>query len=345
MNLNLKTQTDLFYKMLRIRRIEEAIAARYPEQKMRTPVHLSIGQEAVAAVVGAQLNNDDYAVSTHRAHAHYLAKGGSLRAMLAEIYGKVTGCCRGRGGSMHLIDQTVGFMGSTAIVGNTIPIGVGLGFAISLAKTQQISCVFVGDGAIEEGVFFEALNFSVLKKLPVLFICENNRYSVYTPFAKRQPAQRNIYEVMAAMGAKVDHADGYDVLASYAIVEHAVAGLRQGEGPYFLEFETYRWREHCGPNYDNDIGYRSEAEFLAWQQRDAIAAFKNDLSTQHQVSKVQLQQMEEMIGAEIAEAFEFAESSPFPDAIEAVTGQYKTMPASSKEGQFIAATVCSEEVV
>jgi TPP-dependent pyruvate/acetoin dehydrogenase alpha subunit len=342
MNPNLKTQTDLFYKMLRIRRIEEAIAERYSEQKMRTPVHLSIGQEAVAAVVGAQLNKDDYAVSTHRAHAHYLAKGGSLRAMLAEIYGKVTGCCRGRGGSMHLIDQSVGFMGSTAIVGNTIPIGVGLGLAISLAKTKQISCVFVGDGAIEEGVFFEALNFSVLKKLPLLFICENNRYSVYTPFAKRQPAQRNIYEVMAAMGAKVNHADGYDVLASYAIVEQAVAGLRQGEGPHFLEFETYRWREHCGPNYDNDIGYRSEAEFLAWQQRDAIVNFKKYLSHEHHVSELQWQEMAEKISEEIAEAFKFAESSPFPDAIEAVTGQYKMQV---KESHQLAEPFCSEEVL
>ena len=151
---NMPAKTNLFYTMLRIRRVEEAIADRYKEQKMRTPVHLSIGQESIAAVVGSQLHREDYCVSTHRAHAHYLAKGGSLKAMVAEIYGKVTGCCRGRGGSMHLIDTAVGFMGSTAIVGNTIPIGVGLGLSLKLSGEGKISCIFLGDGAIEEGVFF-----------------------------------------------------------------------------------------------------------------------------------------------------------------------------------------------
>ena len=191
--MNTEKKINLLYQMLRIRMIEESLAENYSKQKMRTPVHLSIGQEAAAAASGAVLNKTDYAVSSHRAHAHYLAKGGNLNAMIAEIHGKVTGCCRGRGGSMHLIDQSVGFMGSTAIVGNTIPIGVGLGLSLQLNQGNNISCIYLGDGAIEEGVFYESLNFAVLKKLPVLFICENNLYSVYTPLHKRQPINLKIY--------------------------------------------------------------------------------------------------------------------------------------------------------
>ena len=173
-------QRELLFQMKRIRHVEEKIAARYHEGKMRCPTHLSIGQEAVASAVGLSLRRDDFAISTHRAHAHYLGKGGNLQAMIAEIYGRATGCSGGRGGSMHLIDLSAGFVGSTAIVGNSIPIGVGLGLSAKLHGTEQISCVFLGDGAIEEGVFYESANFAVVKRLPVLFLCENNFYSVYS---------------------------------------------------------------------------------------------------------------------------------------------------------------------
>jgi len=319
---DINIQTSLYFIMLRIRRIEEAIAERYKEQKMRTPVHLSIGQESIAAAVGYQLTHEDYCVSTHRAHAHYLAKGGSLKAMIAEIYGKVTGCSRGRGGSMHLIDTSVGFMGSTAIVGNTIPIGVGLGLSLKLSGKNNISCIFLGDGAIEEGVFFESLNIAVLKKLPVLFICENNRYSVYSPFSKRQPQQRKIYEIATAMGVASHYGDSYNVLETYDHVHQAVTSIREGHGPYFLELETYRWREHCGPNYDNDLGYRAEDEFLSWKKRDPIEQFKNFLIEKNLLSTDQLQEMEERIFQEIQATFEFAELSEFPDPTEAITGHY-----------------------
>jgi len=169
---------ELLFQMKRIRRVEEQIAARYPEGRMRCPTHLSTGQEAVAAAVGKALRRDDLAVSGHRAHAHYLGKGGDLKAMIAEIYGKVGGCSRGRGGSMHLIDVSVGFEGSTAIVANSIPVGVGMALAAKLKKSGQVSCVFFGDGAVEEGVFYDSVNFAVVKQLPVLFLCENNLYSV-----------------------------------------------------------------------------------------------------------------------------------------------------------------------
>lgn len=323
-NDGITIKTNLFYNMLRIRRVEESIVERYKEQKMRTPVHLSIGQESIAAIVGSQLRPEDYCVSTHRAHAHYLAKGGSLKAMIAEIYGKVTGCCRGRGGSMHLMDTSVGFMGSTAIVGNTIPIGVGLGLSIKLSGETKISCIFLGDGAVEEGAFFESLNIAVLKELPILFICENNRYSVYSHFSKRQPADRKIHEIAKAMGAISDYEDSYNVLASDQIVRDAVASVRRNSRPYFLEFETYRWREHCGPNYDNDLGYRTEEEFLSWKARDPIEVFKKHLMDTDQVSHHLFREMEEEIQQEIEEAFTFAETSSFPNSIEAVTGQYKS---------------------
>ena len=312
-------ETDLFYQMLRIRMIEEAIADHYSQQKMRTPVHLSIGQEAAAVASGFVLRKTDYAVSSHRAHAHYLAKGGNLNAMIAEIHGKVTGCCRGRGGSMHLIDQSVGFMGSTAIVGNTIPIGIGLGLSIQLSNEDRISCIFLGDGAVEEGVFYESLNFAVLKNLPVLFVCENNLYSVYTPLAKRQPAHRKIHEFVRAIGAQVECvADGYDVLACTSALTAMAEKVRVRQGVGFVEIYTYRYREHCGPNFDNNIGYRDVAEYEAWLRKDSIQTFKQVC----RISDAAFKEMKMQIIEEIQNAFDFAEISPFPDAAEAITGQY-----------------------
>ena len=186
---------DLFYMMKKIRLVEERIALEYPKNEIRCPTHLSIGQEGVPAALSIALNNADYAVSTHRGHAHYLSKGGNLNKMIAEIYGKKSGCSGGKGGSMHLIDKDVGFMGTSAIVGNSIPVGVGLGLALKLNKTKNVSCIFLGDGAIEEGSFYESLNFAVLKELPIIFICENNLYSVYSPLSVRQPKNRNIRDL------------------------------------------------------------------------------------------------------------------------------------------------------
>lgn len=303
--------------------VEEAIADAYSKYKMRTPIHLSIGQEAVAAACGSILTKEDYAVSTHRAHAHYLAKGGSLNSMIAEIHGKVTGCCRGRGGSMHLIDKSAGFWGSTAIVGNTIPIGVGLGLAIKLEKSSRISCIFVGDGAIEEGVFYESLNFAVLRRLPVLFVCENNDFSVYTPFYKRQPKDRRIYKLAEAIGCKSCLADGNDVLEARLAIQKGVNYIRNEQAPFFIELNTYRWREHCGPNYDNDLNYRSHAEFEKNLINDPINKFgKYLLETKNTTNDI-LIDMEFKIKQEIEMAFYLADQAPFPDDIEAFTGEYQ----------------------
>ena len=268
---------ELYMRMKLIRFVEESIAEKYPEGKMRCPTHLCTGQEAISAGIGLALEIHDYAVSTHRSHGHYLGKGGSLPKMIAEIYGKATGCSKGKGGSMHLVDKSVGFMGSTAIVGNSIPIGAGLALAAKLDKRNQVSCIFLGDAAIEEGVFAETVNFCAQRQLPVLFVCENNFYSVYSPLAVRQPQNRSISKMVEAMGIRSSQGNGNDGIEVYEKTKKVISEIKSDSSPRFLEFETYRGREHCGPNYDNDIGYRSEKEFLKWKDRDPIKIIEEKL--------------------------------------------------------------------
>jgi TPP-dependent pyruvate/acetoin dehydrogenase alpha subunit len=317
-----KISIQLLRGMKRIRLVEEGIADRYPQGKMRCPMHLSIGQEAAAIGIGLALEPSDLAVSTHRAHAHYLSKGGNLKAMLAEIYGKASGCSGGRGGSMHLVDNKVGFIGSTAIVGNSIPIGVGLALSLQLEKSSAISTVFCGDGSMEEGVFYESANFSAVRKLPVLFVCENNLYSVYSHLSVRQPQGRKIYKMVEAIGIPTLFVDGNDPQAVYEAALIAIAHIRDGRGPFFLELATYRWREHCGPNYDNNIGYRTEEEFQKWKQKDPILFYEKKLLTGHILDKLVVKKMEDEIKDEIQIAFDFAEDSPFPKPEYALQGMF-----------------------
>ena len=322
MNLNKELALRLLYGMKRIRQVEEEIAERYSQGKMRCPTHLSIGQESAAMAVGAALDSADLAISSHRAHAHYLAKGGNLNAMLSEIYGKVTGCCRGRGGSMHLIDPSIGFMGSTAIVGNSIPIGVGLALSLQLKKSKNVTAIFFGDGCVEEGSFYESLNFAVLRHLPVLFVCENNFYSVYSPLSVRQTEGRKIYKMVDAMGIATTIADGNDVEVAYLATQKALEHIRLGRGPFFLELTTYRWREHCGPNYDNDIGYRSEQEFLDWKKKDPISLYQKILQSRGWISDESVLEIQSRLANEIDSSFVFAENSVFPDQEEAYSNEY-----------------------
>ena len=305
--------------MYRIRSVEEEISKRYSDGKMRCPTHLSIGQEAVPAAFSEIALKNDFAVSSHRGHAHYLAKGGSLKSMIAEIYGKRTGCSRGKGGSMHLIDLSVNFMGTSAIVGNSIPIGVGLGMSAKTNNTKQVSYIFFGDGAIEEGVFYESVNFAIVKKLPVIFICENNLYSVYSPLSVRQPKNRNIFKMVKAMGANVMQCDGNDVTKVYKILKKATIQTRKGKGPYFLEFSTYRWLEHCGPNFDNNIGYRTEKEFLQWKKKEPIKKLIKKIDKN---SYLKLEKIKNDIKKEVKLSFSFAEKSPYPKQSEAYKGVY-----------------------
>lgn len=299
-------KNKLFESMLRIRLVEESIANKYSEQKMRCPTHLSIGQEAIAVGVCANLTSQDQVLSTHRAHAHYLAKGGCLNSMMAEIYGKASGCSKGMGGSMHLIDTSVGFMGSTAIVANTIPVAVGLALEKKLTRKKSIACVFFGDGATEEGAFYESVNFAIIHSLPILFICENNLYSVYSGLEVRQPMDRKIYKMVRSMGISAQHANGNDVEEVARKVKHAKTMILKSGGPQFLEFDTYRWREHCGPNFDNNIGYREESEFLKWKKKDPLKNFYSENSQKYIDRKI------DTISQEIDDAHQFADDSKFP---------------------------------
>ena len=304
--------SKLYHQMLRIRAVEEAIAALYSEQQMRCPVHLSIGQEAVAAGSCAAVEQTDYAMSGHRSHAHYLAKGGSLRAMMAEIYGKAAGCCGGKGGSMHLVDLAAGFLGAVPIVGSTIPIAVGTAFASKARGESRVTLSFFGEGATEEGVFHESINFASLKKLPVVFVCENNFYSVYSPLSVRQPAQREVFQQAIGHGVEAHQADGNSVEEVFRLTRNAVEKARAGDGPTFLEFKTYRWREHCGPSFDNHIGYRTPEEYESWKAQCPLDRTRRQLMAERPAAAAEEARWQAELAREIEEAVAFAKSSPFP---------------------------------
>ena len=292
--------------------IEEGIADRYADQEMRCPVHLSIGQEASAVGVGHALLHTDRVFSTHRCHAHYLAMDGNLNAMLAEIYGKAAGCIGGRGGSMHLSDPAKGLIASVPIVASSIPLAVGTALSDQIDGNKNVSVTFFGDASVEEGVFHESANFASLRKLPVLFVCENNLYSVYTPLKDRQPS-RPLTELARAHGMNSIHADGNDVVAVFNAAQDAVARARGGEGPTFLLLDTYRWREHCGPGFDNHIGYRTEAEYEAWHAKCPIKTSREILMHQQMLSPSDEDAMVVGFRREIDMAFEFAKTSPLPE--------------------------------
>ncbi|MEO6005725.1 MAG: thiamine pyrophosphate-dependent dehydrogenase E1 component subunit alpha [Opitutus sp.] len=312
--MNAELDLRLFESMVRIRLVEEAIAAKYAEQQMRCPVHLSIGQEAAAAGVGLALRSDDLAMSGHRSHAHYLAKGGNLHAMIAELYGRETGCCKGRGGSMHLVDLAAGFVGAVPIVGSTIPIAVGLAFAEHLQRRDRVTVAFFGEAATEEGVFHESANFASVHRLPVVFVCENNLYSVYSPMSVRQPAHREVYELARAHGILAHQCDGNSPREVHEVMTQALVHARSRKGPVFIELKTYRWREHCGPAFDNHIGYRSEAEFQTWKERDPIAVFERELREQAIFDQERHAHFLCDQSAAIDIAFAAAKTAAFPEA-------------------------------
>lgn len=292
--------------------IEEAIAERYAEQKMRCPVHLSIGQESVAVAVTAALRVDDQIVTNHRCHAHYLAKGGDLKAMLCELMGRAPGCCGGRGGSMHLFDEPAGILLSLPIVSASIPIGVGAALAFRQRREDRVVVVYLGDAALEEGVFHESANFSALHKLPVVFVCENNLYSVYTPLATRQPA-RPLVDLAKAHAMPTHSLHGQDIAGIHGAAAEAVMRAREGAGPSFVQVDTYRYREHCGPNYDNDFGYRSVSEYEAWLALDPLDSLRRELTSAGAVDAATERALADQFAHEIDEAFAFAVAAPYPD--------------------------------
>jgi TPP-dependent pyruvate/acetoin dehydrogenase alpha subunit len=305
---------SLYRSLYRIRRVEEEIARIYPTDKLKSPVHLSIGQEAVAVAMCAPLEPHDVVFGTYRGHAAYLAKGGCLKAMLAEMYGKATGCTKGKGGSMHLIDTSAGVMGASAVVGTTIANAVGYAYAIKVMRKRLIVMSFFGDGATEEGVFAESLNFAALKRLPIIFVCENNGYAIHTHQKLRQGLP-DICAKARAAGVPAELIERNDLLLMHERACRAVNALRDGvvEGPIFFECQTYRWKEHVGPNEDYQLGYRTREEARPWIEHDQLPRLAALIASLTRL------EIESQVESEIRQAIEFAEESPFPAADELLT--------------------------
>lgn len=314
-------RVDLFRQMLRIRRIEEEVARRYADQQMRCPVHLSVGQEAAAVGACCVLRSTDQIVSTHRCHGHYLAKGGNLNAMIAELHGRTTGCCSGRGGSMHLFDAAAGILASVPIVGGNVPLAVGAALAAKQRRTNDVAVAFFGDGALEEGVVHESANLAATHGLPMAFFLENNRYSVYTPLDQRQPA-RPIVAFADAHGMPARSVDGNDVLAVREAMVHAVARARRGDGPTLVVADTYRFLEHCGPADDDALGYRPAGELARWQERCPVTSFERQLRELGELDDAIIAAFETTITAEIDRAFAAALAAPVPAPETAQEGVY-----------------------
>ncbi|MBF0348293.1 MAG: dehydrogenase [Magnetococcales bacterium] len=315
---------SLYRQMVRIRLVEEGIGKRYGEegQLMRCPVHLCMGQEAIAAGVLAHFGPEDGVFGTHRAHGHYLAKQGNLQAMISELYGKVSGCCQGRGGSMHLIDRDAGFMGAVPIVGATIPLAVGAAWASQRQGNGRIAAVFFGDGCFEEGVLHESMNFAALRRIPVLFVCENNAISVNSRLHERQP-DRPMSGIAAAHGIATFRVAGDDVAAVWEVSRQAVARARNGEGPAFLELSAYRISEHCGPNLNDALGNRPVTE---------LNSLNLDCPLKRTAARLQelgvpwgrIAEVEVQLEREINEAFDKAKADRLPEPDE---GRYLFAPS------------------
>ncbi|MBI4455671.1 MAG: pyruvate dehydrogenase (acetyl-transferring) E1 component subunit alpha [Acidobacteria bacterium] len=296
----------LLHEMLRIRRFEEKAAELYSLGMIRGFLHLYIGEEAVAVGAMQAFGQQDRIVATYREHGHALARGVPIRSLMAEMYGKANGCSRGRGGSMHLFDAGRRFYGGYAIVGGGLPIAVGLALADKLQSRPYVTACFFGDGAVAEGEFHESLNLAALWKLPVLFLCENNLYAMGTALARHQ-SQTDIAMKAQGYGFQGEAVDGMDVLAVEKATRRVADWVRQGKGPYLLEFRTYRFRAHS--MYDPEL-YRTKEEVERWKERCPIATFQTWLRQQQLLADTTLAQIEAAVDHEIEDAIVFAEAGP-----------------------------------
>ena len=302
---------ECYRTMLRIRRVQEALIREYhPAAEMRCPMHFCVGQEAPPAALCLTLKSDDDTFTGHRSHGYYLAKGGSLRGMFAEFFGKVTGSNGGKAGSQELSDEAAHFYSGT-ILATTLAIAAGVALARQMRGERRVVTATFGDGGADEGVVYETLNFAALKRLPIVFVCENNLYSTYSRQSTRQPIP-NIAERAAAFGVPSRRMFGNDVLAVFRASAAAVARARKGHGPSLLELETYRWCGHVGPENDDHLEYRTPDELAAWRKRCPIALLERRLRRLGLLDKSRIDALETEISHEIADAFAFARSSPFP---------------------------------
>jgi len=314
---------ELYRRLVLVRRVEEWIIDQYAEQNayfarkeepplsIRCPTHLSIGQEAAAVGVCAALGAGDAVYSTHRCHAHYLARGGSVDRMIAELCGKVTGCSKGKGGSMHLIDVDAGMYGASAVVGGSIPLAVGAALAASMQGRPGVGVAFFGDGAVEQGIFHESMNLASLRRLPVIFVCENNFYATLSHVSTRQPL--GIAQRAASYGMPGVCVEGVDVRDVLRAASEAVARARAGDGPTLLEVKAYRWMSHVGTEFDTGKMLRSAGELDGWRERCAVAHMRRALEADG-VAASRLDGVDDEVRAVIAEGIAFARASAEPVA-------------------------------
>ena len=314
-NLTEETKIRLFRSLLRLRCTEETLADLYLEQEMRTPTHFGIGQEAVAVGVCEALSLGDVVYSHHRCHNHYLAKGGSIMALAAELYGRQDGCSHGRGGSVHLTAVDQGFIASSPILGEGVALAVGSALAFKMDKKPLVAVTFFGEATCEEGIFYESLNYASIKKLPVLFICENNLYSTESPLSVRQPENTDLCERARSFSVSAERVDGNDVTAVYEAADRAIEKIRAGRGPIFLECMTYRWREHVGPNFDHEVGrtYRTKSEVEEWMNKCPVQRAGQHLVSESITTAADIEAWRQEVETEVQTAVAAAKKSEWPD--------------------------------
>lgn len=313
MNVSRDQRIDLYKKMVTIRLFEEKVQDLYARGLVPGLAHLYIGEEAVAAGVCANLRKEDYITSTHRGHGHAIAKGAELKYMMAELFGKKTGYCKGKGGSMHIADIDIGILGANGIAGGGIPLAVGAALSSKLRKTDQITVCFFGDGASNNGAFHEGLNFASVHRLPVVFVCENNLYGISVSQKQHQAIQDTSLRAMAYNMSGIT-IDGNDVLAVYETSGKAIQQARAGEGPTLVECKTYRWRGHHEGDPNQGRRYRTMEEVQAWVKKCPIKRFEEKLVGERLLNKTRIEHICDEIKKKIEEAVEFAQQSPFPDA-------------------------------
>jgi len=313
----MKSIYELYSQLHFIRTFELKVAQVYPSDKIKSPIHLSLGQEFVSVGVCRHLSNDDYVAATYRGHAAYLAKGGCPNALIAEMYGKETGCAKGRGGSMHLISEAANVIGTSAIVGTGVPVATGYALTQKMTQSGNIVVCFLGDGATEEGCFYESLNFAGLHKLPILFVVENNKYAIHEPISKRwaDPSLKNRAQ---GFGIKIEHHTDGDIETLSAQASKLIDGIKQSQGPALLEVDCYRWYQHVGPDQDFDQGYRDASEVKMWMDNDPLEKLKSKLSN------AELLEIENKSTKLVSQAFDFAQESHFPSEAELYKYVYKT---------------------
>ncbi len=321
MDIDPRMMIEMYRTMLRIRRFEEKVVDLYARQMVMGVVHLYIGEEAVAAGVCAHLRKDDYITSTHRGHGHCIAKGGELRFMMAELFGKTTGYCQGKGGSMHIANAEIGILGANGIVGAGMPIAGGAGLSIKMRGTDQVVACFFGDGACNQGAFHESLNLAALWKLPVVYVCENNQYAISVA-QHRSSSIEDYYLRKAAYGIEGCKVDGNDVLAVSEATREAVERARRGEGPTLIECKTYRWRGHYEGEADRTYAYRPKEEAEDWIRKCPIEHFRKVLREKGIVRELEFDALEEEVRKELEEAIQFAKDSPDPEPEDALKGLY-----------------------